>query len=185
MAGFKMREETIKLYQYDELSEEAKERAIQDWRENQTDYIWAEDGVNSLKAFCKAFDIELKDYSLCCGNCTPNHISFNANNYDMQADSLVGIRAFKYLHNNYANEIENFWQAKVTGYCFDCDIIKPLVDFMKRPDAEVTLQDLYQACFDAFCTAWYDDIEYQNSDEYISETLQINEYEFTEDGKVW
>lgn len=28
------------------------------------------------------------------------------------------------------------------------------------------------------------EIEYQNSDEYITETIEVNEYEFTKDGKL-
>jgi len=96
-----MRIKETKVYQFSELSDEAKETAIEGYRENMQEYFWADDGIASLKEFCKQFDIELKDYFLDCGGCGNNHVRFNADTYDFNADEIEGLKVYKYIINHY------------------------------------------------------------------------------------
>jgi hypothetical protein len=216
-----MKIKETKIYPFSELSDEAKETAIEKYRENCTEYFWADDGINSLKEFCKQFDIELKDWGLDCGGCGQSHIYFNADTYDLQAEDVEGWRAYKYIINNYWDilykpqfrgtikndtikhrritheklsngRMFNAYHSGIfkdtccnlTGYCLDNEIMQPIYDFLKNPNTSTTLKDLYDDCFNAFITGWNDDVESQNSDEVIIETIEANEYEFTEDGQL-
>ena len=181
-----MRIDTVKteVYNFSELSDDAKETAISKHREDEYDYLWGEDAISSLKAFSKSFDINLKDYSLDNSACN-SWITFDADGDDFCAEDIVGIRVFKYLLNNYEATIKSFIDCGETGYCMDCDIIQPIKDFIAKPNKTTTLHDLYDLCFDAFIKSWNADIEYQNSDEAITETIEANEYEFTADGELY
>lgn len=54
-----MRTETITIYSYSELSEEAKERAYDEWTPY---YAFEADNRRTLEAFCDAFGIEVTEY---------------------------------------------------------------------------------------------------------------------------
>ena len=216
-----MRIKETKVYQFGELSEEAQETAIEKFQDNMQEYFWAEDGISSLKEFCKRFDIELKDYSLDCGGSGNGHIQFNADTYSMIADEMAGMKVYKYILNNYHHilfkpqfrgtikndtikhkrikhtkltnyNVFNAYYSGIfrdnccvlTGYCMDDDILRPIYVFIKKPNQTTTLQDLFEACFDSFISAWNRDVEYQYSEDAIKETIEANEYEFTDDGKM-
>lgn len=54
-----MRTETITIYSYPELSEEAKATAYKAW---EPDYAFEADNRRTLEAFCTAFGIEVTEY---------------------------------------------------------------------------------------------------------------------------
>lgn len=54
-----MRTETITIYSYSELSEEAKASAYKAW---EPDYAFEADNRRTLEAFCTAFGIEVTEY---------------------------------------------------------------------------------------------------------------------------
>ena len=54
-----MRTETITIYSYSELSEEAKATAYKAW---EPDYAFEADNRRTLEAFCTAFGIEVTEY---------------------------------------------------------------------------------------------------------------------------
>ena len=65
----------------------------------------------------------------------------------------------------------------------DNEILAPIFDFMRKPNNNTSFKDLLNDCFEAWVTACNNDIDSQNSDEYISENLESNDYEYTEDGE--
>jgi len=73
----------------------------------------------------------------------------------------------------------------LTGYCIDDDILKPIYDFLKKPDKTSTLEDILKDCLEEWLSACNRDYEYQFSEEAIIETIDANDYEFTEDGKIY
>jgi hypothetical protein len=59
-----MRQETINIYTFDELTDDAKEKVIEWYRENQ-EFFWIDESIESLKALCDLFSgVSIKDYSL-------------------------------------------------------------------------------------------------------------------------
>jgi len=154
--------EKTTVYKFDELSESAKNRAREDWREN-IDVSWSTESLESIKAFCEAFNVTLKDWSI--GAYCPLDYETNAENQHFRGVKLKSINR----------------DSMPTGYCLDCDLWFTFYDEFKRTgDAKHAFNDALYAGF----KAWRDDMEGQLSDESIDESLTINEYEFTEDGDM-
>jgi hypothetical protein len=208
-----MRTKTINIYSFDELSEEAKEKAIEDYRSNGFDYFWGDDNENTLKEFEDIFPISVGRWE---------YGYHNFINFEMTCDDeiseLKGIRLLKYLYNNYEsilfqgefkNTIENRIKhprikskklsngkwfnsyhsaifksncCVLTGYCLDDNILEPIYQFLKNPKDNINFEDLMKDCLESWIQACRNDYEYQQSNEYISEHLEANEYEFDEEG---
>jgi|SRR5580692_696744 hypothetical protein len=190
----------IKLYKFNELSEAAKEKAIEAYRNKRSDYgyAWDAENLHTLKAFIDLFPIEQ--------NRRGDGITF-VKNRQIAEDiaELSGPRLMAYLWNNYRTHLfggkqyhkrvgENTfktWESKcvlspycctLTGYCMDEDILRPIYDYLKKP-TDQDFEELLHACYHAWERAVEADHEYQDSDECISEELANMEDEFTRDGK--
>ena len=159
-----MRQETIirTLYRFEELNEDAKEKA-REWFRTDFDFSWSDESLESIKTFCAAFDVTLRDWSV--GPYQHNFYKTNATPENFRGRKL---RDFNRDH-------------MPTGYCLDCDLWQTFYDeFKKTGDAKHAFEKALNAGF----KAWRDDMEYQLSDEAIDETIIMNEYEFTENGKI-
>ena len=69
-----------------------------------------------------------------------------------------------------------------TGYYLDCDLWMTFYDEFKRTSSAKKAFD--KALWAGFI-AFRNDLEAQLSDEYIDEHLTINEYQYTETGKLF
>lgn len=169
-----------KVYEYDELSDAAKERA-REWYRNGTasneGYSWADDAIASLKALAEHFGGKLSEYSIDFFNCSHSDASFDMpelDHYDI-ATRLTALGSFN------PETLCGHGDCKLTGYCADEDAID---GFRKAWHAgERDLGKLMKAAFDTWLKAAQADCEYQFGDEQIAETIRANEYTFTEDGK--
>lgn len=92
-----MREITVKLYQFDELSDDAKEKAREWWKrlEDQETY-YIEEIADSLKKLFEKANMPLKDWSLG---------PYNQNNFvkfymEENTKELQGKRALAWIENN-------------------------------------------------------------------------------------
>lgn len=159
-----MRLATYPVYTFAELSEEAKEKA-RAWRRDGLEYAWWDESLESIKAFAAEFGVKVTDYSVS----TWGHSYVNT---DAEPSSFRG-RNLKNIPDR-----ETF----LTGYCLDTTLMYTFHDAIKQHKG-----DLYAAFLDAIDEAARDierDMEYQESDEAIDESITINEYEFYEDGKL-
>jgi hypothetical protein len=158
-----MRTETINLYKFNELpTERAKERA-RDWWRSASDLAWSDESRESIQAFCAHFGVTLRDWSV--GPYAPIDYSTDAENRHFRGHKL---RDFTREH-------------MPTGYCLDCDLWQTFYDEFKRAgDAK----GAFESALDAGFKAWRADMEGQFEDEYVDKHLEINEYEFTEDGQI-
>ena len=75
--------------------------------------------------------------------------------------------------------------CNLTGVYTDESILQPLYDFLKAPDKNTTFADLMEQCGNAWAAAFSESIEEENSDEYISDMLINNDYEYTEEGNLY
>jgi len=184
-----MRTETTtrKIYEFGELNEEAKQVAIAGHRQSSWDCqmfiaCTGKDMINSLKAFCDHFDIEILDYSLGAYShsyCTAKH------RYDDDIGEMKGVRVWKYLVNNdYLNEGLLAGECPFTGLCFDESLLDGIREFMQKPISDWTIQDLIDDCLNRFTTSYIEAEEYEDSDASIIELIEINEYEFTDGGEL-
>ena len=173
--------QTRTLYSFDELSDEAKERA-RDWYRSFPDiWGWASDWINSAEAFERIAPIEIRGWDI-------DRASVSVEWSDDSAiGELSGLRAWKWLQNNnwfkWANDNKQ-GACTMTGYCGDCPFGDAIAAYADKP---LSVPDLEQVFYEA-CQAWVcaarDDMEYSYSDESVDESIRANEYEFTESGEI-
>jgi len=209
----------IKLYKFSELSEEVKEKAINQYRENEYKHTpWFIDEVNQcFEKFADIFSIEWRniDYEEPYRN--DYHLTFDDNILN-----LTGQRLATYIWNNYKSDlfkhkylksfddhknhkrVKNYTAKRtgnkycsyysaiqldnscvLTGMCYDHNILDPIYEFLNKPNDRIDFETLLNDCINSLCHAVSSEIEYQYSDEAITETIEANDYDFTEDGEMY
>lgn len=165
---------TLNLYSIDELSDDARERAIEHYRRYVThDTIpWADEYRDSLAAFCEEFSVELD----CDGD-------YRRSSMDENILNLSGNRLRTYLVNNYSAILDEC--CPFTGFCGDDDVLQRMRDFVQRPNLRMDFADLLSECVFSFQRTYNYIVDYHYSDEGIAEELRINERQFTENGKLF
>ena len=154
----------IDIFTFDELSEQAKEKAREWWRGDCYPLAWSDESIGSIKTFCEHFGIRLKDWEIGPYAC-PSY-STDAENYHFR-----GLRL---------SQLDR--EAMPTGYCLDATLWITFYDhFKKTGDAKGAFD---AALWEAF-NEWREDMEWQLSDECVDDLLMANEYRFTESGRFW
>ena len=157
-----MRTETIAIFQVNELSDAAKDRA-RDWWRSGGETFWSDESLDSIKAFCEHFGARLTGWSI--GAYAP---------YSFDVDAPASL--FRGLKLRDVNR-----DAMPTGYCLDCSLWFTFHDTFK---ATGCASKAFEAALEQAFKDWRADLESQLEDEYIDEHLIANEYEFTEDGRI-
>jgi hypothetical protein len=163
--GITMQTIELNLFSFEELTPEAQAVAIEEARyKDWYGDAWDDDSRHSIEAFCSHFGVSLRNWSL--GAYCPI-------DYDVEL-SNANFRGLK---------LRDFSRDYMpTGYCLDCDLWGKFYDVFKATgDAKRAFDDALYSGF----RAWRADKEWQLSDEAIGENLSINEYQFTETGKLW
>ena len=154
----------VTIYTFDELNDTAKEKA-REWYREDLDYPWFSEAIGSIRAFVKHFGAELKDWQIGSGS-GRDYIKTDATNENFRGVKL------KDIHKDYMP----------TGYCLDADLWGEFYRvFEKTGDAKYAFEQALEEAISGIQR----DIDYQHSDECIDETLRINDYKFTEEGRVW
>ena len=196
-----------KVYKFDELTNEGKEKAIDRYRNNDNYNEYATEITESVKEVAELFNLVFgRQYT----DIRTGHI-------EDTILQLQGVRLYKWLINNYSsywtdvnyiskhkngkfknsyfeykydcvkyrksnisvtNNLEN---CPLTGVYYDMDIMQPVINFLKRPDNS-TFEDLINGIESAISKTYQSNEEWVNSNEYITEEIQANEYEFTSNG---
>jgi hypothetical protein len=157
-----MRVLTVEAFRFQDLEDEAKERA-REWYRDGLDYPWFSESIDSIRAFAKHFGVSLMDWEIGGGR---NYIKTDATNANFRGVRLDSINR----------------DHMPTGYCLDADLWEAFYDeFKKTGDAKHAFEQALEA---ALC-AVQRDIEYQYSNEAVDESLRINEYEFNSNGSIF
>lgn len=155
---------TINTYKFTELSEDAQQKACDDYRSKGFEYAWQDENMESLKAFCDLFGVSVTDWSI--GTWGHSYIKTDAENSHFRGWNKAKV-----------NAIPEF----LTGYCLDCAFIETFQDqFEKTGDALYSFNE----AIDAGLSDWIKDMEWQESDEYIADFLTANEFQFLENGRM-
>jgi hypothetical protein len=153
-----MRQQTIDIYTFEELSDDAKNKAREWFRDGS--YAWCDESAESIKHFCDAFSIKLKNYSI------------DSHNFDY--DVNVTNDAFRGLTYRQAEKMQ-----LSDGYCISEMMQTAFIGAFKERGA----LDAFNYALNIGFQAWRDDLHFQETDEYIDECIIINGYEFTIDGE--
>jgi hypothetical protein len=189
----------IEIYKINELSEKAKEKALNDYYDT-TDYAWAKENEDTMKKFCEVFPVSLNtwEYDTCNGY---YRFEFDPLDYEYEIREFSGIRLYKYLVNNYYDDLFPFkrlWHPKkgyskvfrnyegcpFTGYYLDNTILEPIYEFLKKPDS-TSFYELMDRCFQAWIDGCVKDCEDYYTMERFIETSEANDWEYTADGKFY
>ena len=165
---------TLNLYSIDELSDDARKRAIEDQRNRMYDWEtpWLHEYHDSSNAFCSVFSVELDRVG-----------DYRRSTMDENVLNLSGNRLRTYIVNNYSAILDK--DCPFTGFCGDEDLLLPIRQFIARPDPGTDFDDLLRACCYSLQRAWEREHDYFLSDENILDTFRINDYQFTENGKLF
>jgi hypothetical protein len=159
-----MRTETINLYQFHELSEEAKTQALR-WLSEAHEYPWLDEALNSIKAFCDLFNVRVEDYEIGFWS-RASYINTNATN-----DNFRGLTLKKALA---------LVKLELTGYCLDYDLTQAFYrSFKASGDAKGAFDEaLYEALMSI-----EKDMEWSYSEEALTEWAELNGFDFLASGK--
>lgn len=155
-----MREETIRIYQFNELRDRIKENVINDFRTVNTDYEWWEfiyEDMHQIGLTCHGFDTHHGEISL----------SFDSSASRTRAQIIAC----------HGKECETYKIAKDSHIAFINSDDDGEMDAINNE----FLHDLEQE----YLSILRNEYEYLTSDEAIVETIEANEYEFTENGEMW
>lgn len=162
-----MKTETVEIYTYSELSEEAQERARQWWIELEyTDPTWQYEHCDTLDqtlAFAREI---LTGYET--GTTEP----------------LSGVRLWKYVQNSNGAEAKAILDGSSSLTCYYAGEIAlgPVLAFLNRPSACDTAESLLAEIRSAMDQHWEEELDYRCSAEQVSETITANSYEFNVKG---
>ena len=180
-----MREIMVKVYKFSELSDDAQERALNDFRYIDVGCDWWRDTYADIRAAGKLigldidriyFDTDLycifnADYEYVRGAAKAVKAEFpHATDLHDVARKLQALqkRHFYSLSCNVSSQrVSNLYRCFRFGEDYDCDLGDILDDFAYW--ARILLRDAY---------------EYLTSDEAVKEMIEANGYEFTEAGKL-
>ncbi|MCV9826601.1 hypothetical protein OIM36_22820 [Salmonella enterica subsp. enterica serovar Infantis] len=204
---------TISLYTFNELSDVAKAKAIENYRQYKSgDQFDFSEYKESLREFCDDLCVEVRDWSYGLGGCDVRYEI----NHSSDVEDLSGVRAYKWIINNVNafnmrrrvyreyREVNNHgfkqkasfikWVSGVfnasddcpyTGVCYDESLLKPFRDFLKKPD-DRTIADLIREAMDGYCSDMLDELESRESDEYLRDELENGDTpEFFENGAIY
>ena len=159
-----MREHTIKLYQYSELSEQAQEKARQWYIDASPGCFWWNDAWDSLTEFCKEYGVTVTDYSVCPFN--GGYVRTNATNQNFRGLKL--------------KEVDR--EAMPTGYCLDLTLRYAFYDMFKLTgDALKSFNDAIDAWVLDVQLTW----EAQYEDVNVIDNIEANAFEFLKDGSKY
>lgn len=197
---------TETIYTFDELTEKAQEAA---WMNSEMDFSGDYSGEYraTLDAFETLLDIRVYDYSVGNGVYYP-HFRYVKAGRANEAPEGGALRLARYVWNNFAADImRGKYYSKVkfengryiskhrysrilremdncplTGVCTDCDILQPMIDCLHYRRTFETIDELIDACLQAFFRAWNAEIEHCNSLEYFADAAAANDWHFYENG---
>jgi len=208
-----MKTKTIELYQFDELSDDAKEKARQWWRncQDQTDLDHI---IDDFETIAEKIGIEFKTHTVnLYGGGKRHEPNIYYSGFCSQGDGACFEGSYRYAKNALAAikehapqddklirivkglkdiQKKHFYQIRAdithTGRYYHKHSVSIDVYRQDEKDVSKVIQDSVTEYMKDLMQWLYRQLEkeyeYQNSAEYIDENIRINEYEFNESGCV-
>ena len=164
-----MRTIEVKLYSFDELSEEAKEKAINNLRDINVDYNWWDctyDDAAQIGLRITEFDLD--------------HKSISGKFIDSAPAVAEAILA------EHGKICETYKTAK--SFLSDLDELTgkyPNIEDCPEDEIEALEDDFLHSILEDYRIILDNEYDYLTGEEAIIETIEANDYDFTEDGKIY
>lgn len=193
------------IYRYDELSEQAKQVAIESTRDSIADMRIETESAeyrNTLEMIERIFRVNIYDWSVDEYN---SYFRFNFVGIDEDVETEPRL-LLRYLNNNVLPCIdnrkryytrgckasrkskiisENEYDCCITGTWTDLAIDDALNNIKKSLKKHLNAREFVENLLEGFFKQWQNDYEDACSDEYIAEEIETNDYEFYENGKPY
>jgi hypothetical protein len=201
-----MRTETVKIYKFDELSDESKEKARDWWRKGGLGYYWHESIFSDFVNICEILGFDVIESNIhFSGFCQQGDGASFTGSYKYSKSSTKKIREYApqdtALHEisdtlqalqkrNFYGLWGNIERCSTSHYVHESTIAFSDVyrDSDNYQDATSDAQDTLTDCARDLCRQLYASLEREcewlNSDEQVDESIRCNEYEFTFDGEI-
>lgn len=200
-----MRTIKYQIYRYDELSEQAKQVAIESTRDSIADMRIETESAeyrNTLKKIEQIFRVNIYDWHVDEYN-TYFRFNFVGIDEDMENEPRLLLR---YLNTNVLPCIDNQkryysktarvsrksrilcnngYEYCLTGCWCDDAIDNALNNINQSVKNKFNAREFVENLLEGFFKQWQNDYEYAISDECIAEDIEINDYEFYENGKPY
>jgi len=209
-----MRTIRTKIYKYSELTEQGKASAIENYRNSGYDnQFYYDEIIESVKAVAELLNFKFgREYTdIRTGNIDDNILQLSGvrlykylvNNYysDLFKPSYIKIihrsvywKQFicergKGQNGEYTQIYSRMRISKdncpLTGVCYDADILAPIYDFMAKIGTSTTFEDLINDISNAISKCFESTENWLNSKEFITSEFEANNYEFTQDGRIF
>lgn len=155
-----MREHKIKVYKFDELSAEAQEKALQGMRFwDVEDFEWWEFTYEDAK-----------------------NVGIKITSFDLDRGNITGefIESAEYTIDKILMDHGPTCDTYITAHNY-----KKALEDQKEDDADDFKHEFLNAILEDYRIILQKEFEYLTSDTHLKETIEANEYEFTEDGKLF
>lgn len=194
---------TYKVYTFDELSKEAKEKFIEE-QSNFEAEINADEMVDCMKNAMRAMDISIDDYQFDYAG--SGYINLSV---DDDAEELEGVRAYTWIVNNCFNDVDKkktYWldfprdktrtsNIESKDWMDNCPFSGVIYDFAVKDTWESFVADVkagnnpsvhdfldeLESCYLGMLEEEY----YGFGEEAARDIAEANDYEFLEDGTIF
>ena len=181
----------IQIFKFNELSETAKEKA-REWYRRGMEFHFADEYLQTIIEGCEAFSYSFDRYSIDFDS--PSRSEWRAENSGDESE-LSGNRLRTYLVNNfwrrfaqpkkYGKRVSRITMEKTdcpfTGMYADEVFMDVFRAFLAKPTSQ-TFSELIEEAIEAVIHAGAKEWEFQQSNEAVDEEIELNEYDFEEDG---
>ena len=193
----------ITVYKFRELSEQAKEKALEKLYNINTDYDWFDTEFYDAKEIGKLMGIDIKDIHFTGFSSQGDGACFTGN-YQYKKGSVKAVKDYAPLDirlHNIAEGLAAVQRKFLYGisanvkhrghyshkYCTDINITitQNGYEIAYSSDDETIISELLRDFMDRIYRQLEKQYEYLTSKKAIQETIEINNYEFTADGAIF
>lgn len=194
-----------KIYRYDELNEQAQKVAIEFMRDEISNVRIESDSYeyrNTLDKIEKIFGVKVYDWNV---NECNFYYRFEFTNIEEETENEPRL-FLRYLNTNVLPCIDNkrryysktarasrksrilcdnSYEYCLTGCWCDYAVDNALNNIGQSLKKHLNAREFVESILEGFFKQWRNDYEYAISDECISEEIEVNDYEFYENGKPY
>jgi len=172
----------VNLYEFHELSAEAKAKAVEKNAET-AKYSWYRDAMKSLNKFTEHFGADLSRYEIDFYGGSPSYARFDVSDYAEYQTKETELKQMIQGMGSYNKKtLKGKGDCKFTGFCMDEDA----TDGARRAyfKGERSIKELLNAGFNTWLKAAQADYRHQISAEGFAEDCEANGWTFEADGTM-
>lgn len=187
------------VYTFDELSDRAKEKARDWWREGALNYEWWEFVYADAKNVAELFGLDI-EHIWFSGFASQGDGACFEGGYRYKKGALAAVKAYAPQDTDLHDIVKALQDAQRKAFyklgantahrgryyhswCMDVDVCNLDDRWRDIGTLEDDVRDALRDFADWIYKQLETEYEYQMSDEQVDETIRANEYTFTEDGK--